>query len=215
MVCDLYIRPASGSYIELELLDGDLEKLVPIDQSDDGGVHYQIAMGGRPLVNGHCFPTKVRWHGKEGDTLSDFDDEKFLNISARAKALIEEVEPNVHQFFPVDFYNLGDEFLATRYWMQVCNRIDSMDHGRTTMVLRNDRAWGTASDAAICDEPIPDHIDPSESSEIILSLSQIGDAHMWRDKYMEEGRIWLSDKIVEAFKAANISGLQFYETKAV
>lgn len=76
-------------------------------------------------------PTRAWWSGRGKYALPDFAAILgYQVVSEDFRALIEEFEPGVHQFIPVDVYKTrdGEEVWGTWYWLNICNRIDSTDH---------------------------------------------------------------------------------------
>jgi hypothetical protein len=115
-------------------LDGDLNKVSPVDESWDGGAVPYSLYGGRP-VKIELLPKRMRWSDARYK-IPDFESSgSHVGVSERAKALIERFEPGVHQFVPIDYYNGKGKLLERRHFLYVCNRIDCLDHDKTTMVL--------------------------------------------------------------------------------
>jgi hypothetical protein len=54
--------------------------------------------------------------------MPDFEDSYFINISERAKALIEQLEPGRHQFLPIDYERKNGTLVERRYMFVICNR---------------------------------------------------------------------------------------------
>lgn len=212
MVYGLNIVPANGYYVNVELVDGNPSAIRAIDQEPDGGVSYEGVLSGRRCHLNH-FPTKVRWLDRQKHPIPDFDRGEILNVSERAKEIIETFEPGVHQFVPVEYVDARDEFLERRYCWVVCNRIDSIDRERTTFILRKGKMWRPVADfVRKAPEDIPPHIDPETESKFVFNLAQIGGAHAWRDKHMDGGSIWLSRALGDALKAAGLTGIRLSET---
>ncbi len=98
---------------------------------------------GRPVRTEHV-PTRMAWLDRQGHPIPDFDNGLILNVSDRAKALVERLEPGVHQFLPVDYYDARGDLVERRHFLIVCNRLDSLDRARTTMVLSRGVMWRPA-----------------------------------------------------------------------
>jgi hypothetical protein len=212
MVYGLNVKPEWGYYVGVEALDGDVAKVKAADKTPDGGAAYSSATGGRP-VSTEFVPTRMRWEDRNGHGVPDFDNGLILNVSARAKAVIEQFEPGVHQFLPVEYVDIKDRFLENRYFLFICNRIDSLDRERTTMVLRKGTVWRPARDLVRRGEEIPAGIDPDAPSKMVFNLNQIGNAHLWHDKHLDMGGAIISDEIADAFIAANLTGLRLADDK--
>lgn len=207
MVYGLNIVPVHGFYVKVEMLDGNPSAIRSLDQEPDGGVSFRGFTSGRPCHDDH-FPTKMRWMGSVDPAIPDFDQAHLLNVSARAKEFIERFEPNIHQFLPVDYLDKLDNLIEKRYFWVVCNRIDSLDHGRTTFILHV-RAWVSISHVAKRNPHLlPPGVDANTSSKFVFSLSQIGNAHAWRDKHLDGGGVWLSKVFGDALKRSDLTGLQ-------
>lgn len=211
MVYGLNIVPENGYIVNVELVDGNPSAIRAIDQEPDGGVSYEGVLSGRRCHADH-FPMKVRWLDRQRRPIPDFDRGEILNVSERAKEIIERFEPGVHQFVPVDYVDARDAFLERRYCWVICNRIDSIDREHTTFVL-DGRVWALASDLVRWGEAdkIPAHIDPNTPGRFVFSLSKMGGAHAWRDKHMNSGTVWLSRALGDAFKDAGLTGIRLPE----
>lgn len=213
MVFGLHIVSANPFLYGAEPLDGDVGAIRAIDQEPDGGVSFKGYTSGRRCHTEH-FPSRMRWEGPAGSLIGDFNRQYFINVSGQAKALIEQFEPGVHQFVPVDFVNRQNGLLEHRYWLVICNRLDSVDRDRTTFVLDNGKAWVPADDLVRWGEvdKIPPHIDPTIPSTIYFNRMQIRTAHLWRDKHIDMGGPFVSDELNKALKTSHLTGLKFSDT---
>jgi hypothetical protein len=218
MVHALYVVTTAEYQTGSTPLDGDLKRVEVIDSTPDGGGLIGGMGCGRP-VSPESMPTKIRWD--EGHlALPDFQKSRCITLSERAKELIERFEPSTHQFFPVDFFNnIDGNFLERRYILNVCNRIDSMDHDKTTYVMRNVVAttgveinrWMAVNFLVINNEQhlIPPNFSHDTKSCFVFSLAKIGNNHLWFDKhlYAEHGP-WMSDALAEAIMHSGMTGLK-------
>lgn len=210
MVYGLNIKPEWGYYPKVELLDGDINQVNAINPVDDGGVAWSSRRGGVP-VDGTHFPKRVKWDDAKGNPVPDFDKMPTLNVSERAKKLIENVEPGVHQFFPVEYFDRNGDSLETRYWFVVCNRIDSLDREHSIMVLYRGEVWRPPSDLVRRGEPIPDHIDLKQPAKIVFNLKAIGNAQLWHDKHLDGGGVYISDELAQRLKDEALTGLKLHD----
>lgn len=215
MVYGLYVNSGDiyGYNVGSEMLDGDKSKVRSVDETPDGGTlpGENFLASGRHVFTEHL-PTRMLWKETEGRPMPDFHESHILNVSERAKALIEQFEPRVHQFVPVDVFDKANKFLERRYFLFCGNRIDSLDHNKTTFVLvkypkssawenpQNLVQWG---DGAL----VPPQIDPKKKPEFVFSKKQIGGAHLWVDKYIAGSR-WISDALAKAIKDRDFTGLK-------
>ena len=217
MVYGLYIDTPYAYYIGTDQLDGDFDKVTVVDRTPDGGSMVGILQEGR-WVDPTFVPTKMRWKGGKRYPIPDFDRSRCINVSERAKALIERFEPGVHQFLPVDYYNKQDEFLEHRWFLVIGQRLDSTDHERTTFVM--DRvfveptqqwvqSWISVWDAVRYGEVqiIPPHLTHDTKSQFVFSKAKTGSHHLWVDKYMLTKGGILSDELAGAIKAEKMTGI--------
>jgi hypothetical protein len=59
----------------------------------------------------------------------------MIVVSGRFREIVDQFEPGVHQFLPVRYVDEQANVLAERYYFITCNRLDSVDRIRTTMIL--------------------------------------------------------------------------------
>ena len=161
MVYGLTIVRADGPSIAVDMLDGNTAAIRTIDRTADGGVGFESVSSGRHCNTEH-FPTRMRWKGKKDQPILDFDRAHLVNVSEKAKALIEQWEPGVHQFVPYDLVDTTGDFLEKRYALVIGTRLDSVDREHTTFVLLWGKLWRPANDV-VSDYPeeLPPHIDLS------------------------------------------------------
>jgi hypothetical protein len=153
-----------------------------------------------------------------------------IGVSERARTLIEQFEPGVHQFVPADYFSGKGELLERRHIMYVCNRIDSLDHDKTTFVLNTTyilpeyvepgkewtRSWQPVSAIVRWGDlnQIPPHIPHDATSEFVFNRAQIGTHHLWCDKFLS-GIVWLSDELAQAIRDSDLTGVNLDETRRI
>jgi hypothetical protein len=201
--------------IGLEPSERDFAELVEVeDPTPDGGLYMTY---GRALVSGRRvkldhIPKQMKEHG--GGVLADYTSSySLLCVSDKFKAVVEAIEPGVHQFIPFEIVGTRKRHVADRWFMVVCNRLDTVDREHTTMVLKNSVVWRQASE--VPSEQWPPHIDSNTPGELFLSLSQIGNHHLWYDKHLGDDHPLASDVLVEALKTSGVTGVSFSERRAV
>jgi hypothetical protein len=152
---------------------------------------------GRPIKTDFV-PSKMQWGDQRGRAIPDFDNGLILNVSSRAKALIEKLEPAVHQFLPVDYFDRTGKFIEARYFLIVCNRLDGVDREHSRMRLVKDMMWS------------PDGVD---NPKLVFNRRQIGNAHLWCDKRLPGGA-FVSDEFAGVLKGSGMTGLRFSDAPA-
>jgi hypothetical protein len=210
MVYGLNVKPEHGYYVDTKEIGGSFDRVELVDPTPDGGYTPQGLYSGRHIKT-DTVPKQMQWLDPHGHPVPDFDRQRCLNVSARAKALIEEYEPGVHQFVPVEYLDRTAAHLENRFFLIVGNRIDSLDHEKTTMVLRKGRIWTPVRDLVRDGEPLPPGVDPDTLSKMVFNRSQIGSAHMWCDKHLSIGGPYISDELANALKQSGFTGLALSE----
>jgi hypothetical protein len=202
----------------VDQLDGDFSKVRLVDYTRDGGMLNNTLGSGRP-VETEFMPTRMRWDEAAGP-IPDFDMSLALNISERAKALIERFEPEVHQFIPVDYLRSDEKLLEKRWFLVVCHRIDSTDHDLTTFAMiehRNDdgslwnKHWRSVY-ALVANgqfEKIPPHLSRDTESKLVFGNKKIGSRKLWMDMYLLSRKgPFMSDDLADAIVSAGLTGIK-------
>lgn len=208
MVYSMNVQPewGFGPKVDWEGQDAPARFIPALAPVNDGGVNGDSYDAGLP-VDGDNFPKWVKWSDPNGNPVPDFDNGPFLNVSEKAKAVIESLEPSIHQFFPVEYRAHNGKGHGTRYWFVVCNRLDSVDREHTTMVLRRGLEWRPARDLVRRGEEIPPHIDPTVPPRLVFNLGAIGQTHIWVDKHLG-GQRYISVFAARTFASAGLTGIR-------
>ena len=198
MVYGLNVKPEHGYYVGVEALDGDISRIGVVDQTTDRGILDPAYALGRPVTTDFV-PTKMRWCDRQRHPIPDFDPGLILNVSNRAKNLIEDLEPGVHQFLPVEYFDIDGRFVESRWFLIVCNWIDSVDRNHSRLSLANGIFW------------VPDGVvDP----KLVFNEEQASGYHLWRDKYLISGP-FISDVLAERIQKEALTGLRLHRAESV
>ncbi|HEX8193048.1 MAG TPA: DUF1629 domain-containing protein [Allosphingosinicella sp.] len=189
------------------------------DETPDGGRAFRYnrqsatSMGRR--IRTDNAPTKMIWQGPAGSVVPDFEDSYFLDISERARALIEQIEPGVHQFLPLDYVDRRGTLLEKRYMFVICNRIDSVDHARTTMILWRGVSWEPAR-SLMNDFPddVPAGFDVTQEAKLVFSEAKSKGCHVWIDKHLALAHL-MSDEMAEAIRSAGLNGVELSQRESI
>lgn len=206
MVYGLNVAPVHGYYVDVAVLDGSLERIELVDPTPDGGYTPQGLYSGRHIKTANL-PKQMKWLDKNGHPVPDLDRQHALNVSERAKALIEKFEMGVHQFIPVEYLDINGKHLEDRFFLVVGNRIDGLDHDKTTLILVQGKIWRPAADLVNRPELIPPGSDVRAEPKIVFSTYKIGRAHIWCDKHLSGGSVFISDELAEAILTAGLTGV--------
>lgn len=155
----------------------------------------RTGMGYGYPVDPNGAPKKMLWSGRR-KPLPEAIMSSFLAVSGRFRNLVEQYEPDIHQFVPVEIYQRKDtDPVATFYCLNVCNRLDSLDKEKTTHARKLDYLgagfWSSVG--------IPD-------AKIVISRDQTQGCHLWYDPYLMGG-VYCSESFGRAALDAGFLGL--------
>jgi hypothetical protein len=161
-----------------------------IDSSLDDGIHPSHGRDlfcGRPVHVEH-FPKVMRYTDKK--PIPDFSQsECMLMVSPAFKAIVEAIEPGIHQFIPVRYIGTHKVHLADMWFMVICNRIDGIDAEHSNMYKHPNLGWSYGA------------------GRLVFNNAQIGNVHLWRDKFvLPAAVIFISNVLAEAFRTSGLTG---------
>ena len=176
----------------MKALDGDIDKIQPIDLSRDEGVRIwaTYAYRGRAFEADHI-PTCIELEGPKRK-ITDIYGGFGLFVDEKFKAAVERLEPGIHQFFPVEFVWKDGSHAAHRFWFVPCNRLDTVDRQMTTFEFRN--LW---------------HLKGDKTKHLVFSRAQIGDHHVWIDKFIAAPTPAISETLKAELDAAGVTGAHY------
>ena len=212
MAHGLYVRPIFSS---VKPLDGDIKQVEVVDATPDGGMPFAGPVA-TPLSSGRHvrtenLPTRMHWGSRGGASIPDFDNGLILNVSERARDVIETVEPDVHQFVPVEYESTSGKPLDRRYFLIVGNRIDGVSRQSPGMILFRDIMWRPARDLPEDQRP-PGYSDEIKA-ELAFDAAAIGGVHLWVDKHISSVAVYLSDLLAQAIREAGLTGVELPQVK--
>lgn len=161
---------------------------------------------GFPL-NPDTLPKRVRWQGAQKRTP---DILPWFVVSERFRELVEKLEPETHQFVPVEVWRdkKGDR-VEQYYWFNVCQRLDSVNRQNTTYMWEasgKSETEGFWTDALLDTKTfqftsIPD-------AKLVFDTRKIHGHHIWCDPHiLTFGERLCSDSFAKAAERAAIVGL--------
>ena len=186
-------------------LDGNLDQFRLIDATQDDG--QRIGVGspnvGRPLLADNI-PTKLEREPWNLRLLPLLDVECFwggnLLVPQQFKDLLEEIEPDVHQFWPMEIYVKGEP-VDLKYWFIACHRISALSRPHCFPPLHERGFWR------------PSPIGQRENDRVAFSKAAIGNRHAWVDKYFSDR--YFSNTFAERLQKLNLTGLKFSKKEEV
>ena len=104
--------------------------------------------------------------------------------------ILEELEPGVHQFWPMELY-IKNEKIGDAYWLNICNRLDTM-HRKLTYPFNERGFWKPTKD---------------NPGRLVFEVQKIGEHHAWHDKF--RGGTFISEEFAARLQAAGVTGLSY------
>lgn len=140
MVWVMSYRPVPDSYPGAEVIEGNSGELELEDMTDDGGIGLKMSRwGSGRRAKPDSMPKVIRWKSRR--KLLDYEGAYVgYSVSDRFRALIEEIEPGVHQFEPIRYETKDGSLIEDRWFWQICNRIDSV-HAELSNLVFKVRGW--------------------------------------------------------------------------
>ncbi len=123
------------------------------------------------------------------------------SISDRVRGAIESIEPNVHQYFPVDIIRKDGSHCEKKYWiLNICTRLDSaIDPERSTCIKAGRELTRFPNNWSYMH---PSGVEP----KISLKKSMISGRAIWCDARYSE--IFISDNLNKSLHDAGIALLE-------
>ncbi len=180
-----------------KLSGGDFRKVGYVDRTPELGTARGLFNDGEfrsgRALRPDNMPTSY-WQAGRPFYLRDFVNAcgLFILVSGKVRGLIEEQEPGLHQFFPVEVTVTRKKVpVDPMYILNICTRLDAVNRTATTKPFVRNRAWTLG--------------DPGE---IVFDLAKIGESKMWHDRHIYDV-LFISDELKEVFVAAGLTGLVF------
>lgn len=211
-VYSISIRPSYGRYIGSTCLDERFDKHANLKPKfrtappmKDGMIDYNAIK----LVH----PTKMGWKDAAGREMPDFYDNLGFSVSEQVKSLIEQVEPDLHQFEPVTWVYSKGKQEDQRYWFRVNQQVDALNFERSNMV-KFEGAWMSAANAAqfakwkdVSDFTMPIYADPEKSSAPVFREEVVCGIHVFNTIGLGSSHTLVSETLFMKFKELNLTGL--------
>ncbi len=219
MPYQMRIVPQKGSEFR-KFVDGDFLKTTICDTETKAGkfwARYDAFETGFPIISTYL-PTAMQKGGPR--MIHDYDGLGAVKvISNKFKMLIENIEPDVHQFFPLQMLDRKKNFLADHWIWNICNRVDSVDRENTNAFLYEYdhgfmKKWRRYNDPFA--PPAPEGVNPDDPVNFVFNNSQIDGYHFWRDPYRTlMNQIYVSDIAHEMLIENQINNIYFIEIPSV
>jgi hypothetical protein len=127
---------------------------------------------------------------------------RILAVSEGLKAIIEDLEPGIHQFFPIDIVQPRSIYPTPFYTIVIGNYRNSFRDVEAVMPELPDGERYTFTE-----------VDKAAASKMYFDRSVFGSAHIWRERAFNEFIINFSDKFVQSAIEANMRLPKLYQAK--
>ena len=143
-VYTIFADPGADFGRRSDPVDGDRRKVFPVGfefhpvtnsvRLEDGTrVRKSSTYQGVP-IDPTNMPTKIKVGGGKSPPADLIMHNGFF-VSGKFRLVVEELEPRLHQFIPVELVWKDGSHAASYFWFYPCNRIDCMDREHTTHEL--------------------------------------------------------------------------------
>ena len=136
---------------------------------------------------------------------------RVLAVNEDLKNLIELFEPGVHQFFPFEINMPKGKVFPKQYYILIIRR-----HLEGVLPVEGTcRNESYTSNGKKKFRFYPLNGNKSGYSQLNVSNAAIGQAHIWRDKRMNNPNVFISDALQKAIKEADLTIFRHYKVKEV
>lgn len=196
------VVPVGGDFRNVYPRNVDFSKFKSFARVEDGTIVNKNAFQQGLPVEAEHLPRQLKWgHGELKKGLLDLLMHHSIFIaSENLRRVVEQHDPGVHQFVPVEITWKNGGSSIPYYWLYPCNRIDSI-HGTlsTYKYVETAKSW---------------HHRPE--GKLVFDLQKIGNVHMWLDRgYSTTDGIMISQTLKDAFEAAGLTGSVYFERETV
>jgi len=204
MVHSIGTTPILGQYVEEAFVDGNppevkLQGPLTDEMRDATGLYWKHQYNIGYPVSAENVPTIWRWSSTV--SVPDYyEPHGFPCVSSVIKELVEEIEPGVHQFFPLRVEGREGRPLTNRFLWVLCNRIASVDRNKTNLTLYKGHIW--RSEYKVGNQRVK-----IDNSVLFFSNEISSGFHFWRDKEISRSPIFLSDDAARRLSEVRLGGL--------
>lgn len=195
MTYALYSKALRHTNLHFEYVDGDIRRVENEDQSIDIGINparpTQMMLFGR-RVKTEFLPTRIQPTTNQS-RMPDFARAQLAHVcTAKFRDVVESLEPGLHQFVPVEVVRKNGDHVADMFWFVVCNRLDTLE-----LDLLRPPVSKLGFYSGLSNDP-----------RIVFNRRKIEPHHVWIDKRVIGGFVWVSDAFHDAAISADLLGLR-------
>jgi len=215
-VYTIYVDTGEEHSYAAKPLDGDFKQVFPdgfdfdpnsndpaapgnmIRQPDKTYIQRKFGYQGVPVLLEHL-PSRVQLDGPKRKLTDLLISNSVLLVSDRFRSVVQDLEPDRHQFAPVKLvWNDGSQ-AADFFWFYPCARVDGMDRAATTHELHRERNWKH-----------------TPGGTYVVSLNRVGDHNIWIDpRILAFDFPFVTEKFKRSMDDVEVEGVGYREIQAV
>ncbi len=188
---------AKVSSNRLRAADADGQALVDKFWEDHAASYSQLMKPGKAFPKQY-YPKQVKI--ETGDEVFDYHGIKGMMImSDRLKCAVEDIEPDVHQFVPVEMLNRDGSPYGGKFWFwSICTMLDVINPELGGVYKRGSEKYPDIYDWVI-------RSGEGMREKLAVYKDKIAGRAMWYDKRMY-GNMFFCDALVDHMRAENMTG---------
>ena len=194
------IRPEDGDMFKVSPAGYDFEATKPLYsiRLEDGSRVSKVGIFQGVRMDPTHLTRNFKWNGQKGE----FPDFKMMSnalvVRDNFRAVVERLEPGLHQFEPVNVWRKDRTPAGTFFWFFPCNRIDAMDKERSGHQYDERlRRWKFV-----------------DGQKYAANLDAIGTRHVWHDSAVAFHFPFCSQGFKDAMDKAGVRGIGYREINA-
>ncbi len=193
-----------------KFLDGDMKQVLPVGFEFNPVTHSAKLPDGTRVRKKEFYqgvrvdlthlPTKVVWKGRKRQLTDLQRAHNILLVSDGFRKVVEELEPGIHQFAPVELVWEDGSHAASFFWFYPCTRIDGMDRDHTTHRFEDSAGlWMN-----------------NPGGKYVVNLGKVGNHHVWIDPRMNSFDLpFVSRALKKHLEDAGVRGVGYHELPTV
>lgn len=185
------------------LLDGDMKKVLPV------GFQFHPVTNGARLPDGTRvkknefyqgvrvdlahLPTKVLVKGKKRELTDLQRTNNIFMVSDNLRRVVDQLEPDVHQFKPVELVWEDGSHAGSFFWFYPGNSIDSIDREKTTHAFDESAGLWVSK----------------PGGQYVVNLAKLSGNNIWIDPRTHFGSVFVSESFKQAMADAGVKGIGY------
>lgn len=171
-------RKEPGAGLRIRPMDGT-ECAHLSDPKPGSGHAYGWTMNDGIAVRSEDVPTKMKLRRVYKKLPCMFICGAPWMVCDQFRDLVEQLEPNAHQFFPIDILDLKEQTVGQRFVFNICTRLDALDEGKSEISWRR-------KGSRLEEKPVNGfgYASINPLGKLFVRQTVIQGHHFWRDKWL-------------------------------